>query len=102
MSKVYQFTKEQVIQTDLESAWDFIRSPANLNKITPPDMTFTIISDVPDQMYEGLIIQYKIGIPFIGDQMVSEIKHIQAGIPLSMTKRIVLIDYGFTTMKLLK
>jgi ligand-binding SRPBCC domain-containing protein len=78
MSKVYQFTKEQVIQTDLESAWDFIRSPANLNKITPPDMTFTIISDVPDQMYEGLIIQYKIGIPFIGDQnWVSEIKHIQ-------------------------
>ena len=78
MPNVYQFSREQVIQTSLESAWDFIRSPANLNKITPPDMTFTILSDVPNEMYEGLIIEYKIGIPFIGEQnWVSEIKHIK-------------------------
>lgn len=78
MPKVYQFSREQIIQTDLESAWDFIRSPANLNKITPPDMTFTILSEIPDSMYNGLIIQYKIGIPFIGEQnWVSEIKHIK-------------------------
>lgn len=78
MPKVYQFSREQIIKTDIDSAWDFIRSPANLNKITPPDMTFTILSEIPEVMYNGLIIQYKIGIPFIGEQnWVSELKHIR-------------------------
>jgi len=78
MSKVYQFERKQVIKIDMETAWDFIRSPANLNKITPPDMTFTILSDLPDVMFEGQIIRYKIKIPFIGEQnWVSELKHIK-------------------------
>ena len=78
MPKVYQFERKQVIKTDMETAWDFMRSPANLNKITPPDMTFTILSDLPDVMFEGQIIRYKIKIPFIGEQnWVSELKHIK-------------------------
>ncbi|MFL2825992.1 MAG: hypothetical protein ACJZ8T_02850 [Coraliomargaritaceae bacterium] len=78
MPKVYQFTRKQVIKTDIDTAWDFMRSPANLNKITPPDMTFTILSDVPDVMFEGQIIRYKIKIPLLGDQdWVSELKHIK-------------------------
>ena len=78
MPKVYQFVRKQVIKTDMETAWDFMRSPANLNKITPPDMTFTILSDLPDVMFEGQIIRYKIKIPFIGEQnWVSELKHIK-------------------------
>ena len=77
MAKVYQFKRVQCIQTDLENAWNFIRKPSNLNKITPPDMTFTILSNVPEEMYEGLIIRYKIKIPILGEQnWVSEIKHI--------------------------
>jgi ligand-binding SRPBCC domain-containing protein len=78
MPKVYNFSRKQIIKTDLSTAWDFISSPANLNKITPPDMTFNILSEVPDVMHEGLLIQYKIGIPLIGEQnWVSEIKHIK-------------------------
>ena len=78
MPKVYQFQCKQVIKTDMETAWDFMRSPANLNKITPPDMTFTILSDLPDVMFEGQIIRYKIRIPMIGEQdWVSELKHIK-------------------------
>ena len=80
MSKVYQLNRSQVIETTLEKAWDFIRSPANLNKITPPNMVFKILSDVPKSMYNGLIIRYKIKIPLIGEQnWVSEIKHIKDG-----------------------
>ena len=78
MPKVYQFQRKQLIKTDIETAWDFMRSPANLNKITPPDMTFTILSDLPDVMFEGQIIRYKIKIPMIGEQdWVSELKHIK-------------------------
>lgn len=70
--------RQQVIKTDIETAWDFMRSPANLNKITPPDMTFTILSDLPDVMFEGQIIRYRIKIPLIGEQdWVSELKHIK-------------------------
>ena len=71
MPKVYQFSREQIIKTDIDSAWDFIRSPANLNKITPPDMTFTILSEIPEVMYNGLIIQYKIGIPLLVNKIGS-------------------------------
>ena len=78
MSKIYQFQRNQVIKTDIETAWDFMRSPANLNKITPPDMTFTILSNLTDVMFEGQIIRYKIKIPMIGEQnWVSELKHIK-------------------------
>ena len=78
MPKVYQYRRKQVIKTDLDTAWNFMRSPANLNKITPPDMTFTILNDLPEVMYEGQIIRYKIEIPLIGAQnWVSELKHIK-------------------------
>ena len=78
MSKIYQLNRSQVIKTTLDKAWDFIRSPANLNKITPPNMVFKILSDVPKSMYNGLIIRYRIKIPLIGEQnWVSEIKHIK-------------------------
>ena len=71
-------SRKQVIKTDIETAWDFMRSPANLNKITPPDMTFTILSNLTDVMFEGQIIRYKIKIPMIGEQnWVSELKHIK-------------------------
>jgi ligand-binding SRPBCC domain-containing protein len=78
MPKVYEFRRKQIIKTDLDTAWNFMRSPSNLNKITPPDMTFNILSDLPDVMFEGQIIRYKIKIPFIGEQnWVSELKHIK-------------------------
>lgn len=74
---MYTLYREQVIRTSLKKAWDFIRNPANLNAITPPDLDFRIISDPPDKMYEGLMIEYDIRIPFLGYQeWVTEIKHI--------------------------
>lgn len=68
----------QVLPIDLETAWKFFSSPKNLNEITPEDMTFKITSDVPEEMYEGLFITYKIS-PFLGIQMdwCTEITHIK-------------------------
>lgn len=78
MPKVHQIKRDLTIQTDLETAWDFIRAPANLNKITPDDMNFEIISDLPEEMYEGLLIEYRVGIPLIGKQTwLTELKHIR-------------------------
>ena len=44
----------------LDEAWSFFASPANLNKITPDDLDFRIIGSLPDRMYQGMLIRYKI------------------------------------------
>ena len=78
MTTIHELYREQTISTDLDEAWDFIRTPRNLNRITPDDMTFEIISDLPEEMYNGLLIEYKIGIPIIGQRTwLSELKHIR-------------------------
>ena len=41
-------------------AWKFFSNPANLGKITPKKMNFIITSVVPERIYPGLIITYKV------------------------------------------
>ncbi|HKK17215.1 MAG TPA: SRPBCC family protein [Opitutales bacterium] len=80
MSKIHTFYREQTIATDAGRAWRFISAPANLDIITPPDMSFEIVSEVPDSMYDGLLIEYRVGIPLLGKQRwLTELKHIREG-----------------------
>ncbi len=55
-----RLVQKQLLPITLEEAWDFFATPKNLNEVTPADMVFKITSDVPDKMYEGMIITYKI------------------------------------------
>ena len=68
----------QILPISIEEAWAFFSSPANLNNITPSDMRFDITSEVPEKMYEGLIITYKVS-PFLNLPLdwVTEITHIR-------------------------
>tara|TARA_R100000027_G_scaffold958_1_gene1093 strand:- start:4987 stop:5445 length:459 start_codon:yes stop_codon:yes gene_type:complete len=78
MTRIHQISHELILPTDLEAAWEFIRSPKNLDKITPDDMPFEIVSDVPAEMYEGLLIEYRVGVPVLGRQTwLTELKHIR-------------------------
>lgn len=80
MPKIHTLYREQVIKIDIERAWQFISAPANLDAITPPDMSFEIITEVPDVMYNGLLIEYRVGIPILGKQTwLTELKHIREG-----------------------
>ena len=75
---MYTLEREQVVHTSLEEAWRFLRDPANLNKITPDDLDFKIISPLPAIMFNGMIVEYRIKIPFLGIQpWIAEIKHIR-------------------------
>ncbi len=57
----FQFHKEQFIPASKDEVWNFISSPGNLKKITPPYMGFDIVtSGLPEKMYEGMIIAYKV------------------------------------------
>jgi ligand-binding SRPBCC domain-containing protein len=52
--------QEQFLPISLDEAWNFFATPKNLNQITPDDMIFEIVSELPDVMYEGLLINYKL------------------------------------------
>ena len=53
-------TFEQFLPISLDQAWTFFSSPKNLNLITPPDLEFRILDELPDKMYQGMLIRYKI------------------------------------------
>jgi len=73
-----QLFYEQKINTDIDKLWKFISSPKNLSKITPRYMDFKILTEIPNEMYEGLIISYTVK-PILGIKMnwVTEITHIK-------------------------
>jgi ligand-binding SRPBCC domain-containing protein len=74
---MYQLKKVQFVPADLQTCWDFFSSPANLKLITPAYMGFDMLTEVPDKMYEGLMIGYRVtplwGIPM---QWITEIKYV--------------------------
>jgi ligand-binding SRPBCC domain-containing protein len=75
---MYQFKREQLVKTDMETCWKFFSSPANLQRITPSYMGFDVLTEVPDTMYEGLMIAYRVrplfGIPV---EWITEITHVK-------------------------
>lgn len=75
----YQFKASQSIPATKERVWDYISSPKNLKEITPPYMNFEVTSiDLPDKMYAGMLISYKVS-PLFGIRMqwVTEITQIK-------------------------
>jgi hypothetical protein len=57
---MYTLYREQYVTAMLSSAWDLLKNLANLDRITPPDLQFQIVSLVPEEMFNGLIIEYRI------------------------------------------
>ncbi len=76
---LYQFSRNQFIKASLEEVWNFIANPVNLQTITPDSMGFDILTaDLPTQMYEGLIIHYRVKpFPLYSTSWVTEITHIR-------------------------
>ena len=78
---IYNVTEKQFIPSTVEEVWSFISSPANLKLITPDYLGFEILTpEIPEQMYPGLIIAYKVS-PVFGIKLtwVTEIKHLKEG-----------------------
>ncbi len=67
----------QFLPITAEEAWDFFSTPANLSKITPKEMNFVITSKLPEKIYPGLIITYRVS-PVLGIPMtwVTEITQV--------------------------
>ena len=75
---MYTLKRTQRIPISIEEAWDFFQNPGNLSKITPSEMGFETLSDVPEKMYPGLFIHYKVS-PLFGIKMnwTTEITYVQ-------------------------
>lgn len=55
----HRLYREQQLNCDIETAWDFFSCPKNLSKITPKDMGFTVLTDYnSEQITEGMVIDY--------------------------------------------
>ena len=75
----FQFKREQIINSDIDTIWDFVSSPKNLKEITPSYMLFQITSDNLNQkMYPGMIITYKVA-PILNIKIdwMTEITHVR-------------------------
>ncbi len=76
--KIYQLYRQQTLSMNLEQAWAFFSSPYYLNDITPDFFNVEITSKVPDDIYGGLMISYRMKAVF-GWPMawLSEVSHCQ-------------------------
>jgi ligand-binding SRPBCC domain-containing protein len=77
---VHTLERSQTITASLTEAWAFFSSPRNLERITPRALDFKILSELPERMYPGMMIRYRVR-PLLGIPMtwVTEITHVDEG-----------------------
>lgn len=58
---VYRLERTQQLNCSIDTAWRFFSSPHNLEKISPKEMKFRILSEIDNtDIFEGMIIDYKV------------------------------------------
>jgi len=62
---LHRFECRQKLAIALPAAWAFFSRPENLARITPPDLGFAVTSPLPERMYAGMIVTYRVR-PFGG------------------------------------
>jgi len=76
--KIHRIHQSQFLPMTIDDAWAFFATPKNLEAMTPPFLNFKILSEVPDVVHSGLMIEYRIravgGIPM---RWLTEIKHVE-------------------------
>jgi ligand-binding SRPBCC domain-containing protein len=76
--KVFTLKAIQNVPIGIEEAWEFFSNPNNLKIITPEWLNFKVTSKLPEKMYPGMIISYKVH-PVLGVPMnwVTEITQVK-------------------------
>ena len=86
---VHKLSQTQFLPVERKILWDFISVPQNLDKITPPEMSFEIIGEHPEKAFPGLLLEYRILIPVIGwTRWLTEIKYLEEGFSFMDEQRV--------------
>ena len=86
---VHKLFQTQTLPVEQSVLWDFVSVPQNLNEITPPDMAFKIVGDLPDRATAGLLLEYRVKIPFLGwTPWLTEIKYVEEGVSFMDEQRV--------------
>ncbi|TLD72502.1 SRPBCC family protein [Phragmitibacter flavus] len=77
---IHTLSTTQTVKGDLETIWSFFSDPRNLSRITPKEMGFEILSELPERMFPGMMIEYRVR-PLLGIPMtwLTEITHVEEG-----------------------
>ncbi len=68
----------QELPLTLAEAWEFFSRPENLARITPPELGFEVTSELPEKMYAGMIVTYRIVVlPGVKVPWVTEITQVR-------------------------
>ena len=59
-ARLRRLERRQRLPLALDSAWEFFADPANLARITPPDLGFEVTSTLPERMYAGMVVTYRV------------------------------------------
>lgn len=76
--KMYRLRNTQKLPISLDEAWEFLSNPNQLENITTDELSFQKLHDIPDKMYEGMLMQLRLK-PFLRIQLdwLTEITHIK-------------------------
>ena len=84
---IFQYRTEQLLPIDIETAWSFFSSPANLIVITPDELDFNIITALDnEEIYEGMFIEYRVR-PLLGIPVRWKTEICKLNSPFSFTDR---------------
>ncbi|MBL7930023.1 MAG: SRPBCC family protein [Bacteroidia bacterium] len=67
--------RQTEIPAPIHAVFDFFSKAENLNRITPPDLQFKILSPLTPVMQKGLLINYQINLQGIPLKWKTEITH---------------------------
>ncbi|MDD2499332.1 MAG: SRPBCC family protein [Geobacter sp.] len=75
---MYTLKRTQLLPVAQQTAWKFFSDPRNLPVITPPDLGFEITSQLPEQMYAGMVVTYRVtALAGVRVDWVTEITHVR-------------------------
>ena len=73
--RIQSLQEEQWVPVPLGEVFSFFADPANLAKVTPPEVGFRSLTKLPVEMKEGLLLEYRIsvrGIPMYWSSKITE------------------------------
>ena len=74
---IHVIRSTQIVPASVEECWAFFADPRNLAKITPPELDFQTLGELPPAIHPGLMIEYRVrplfGIPLT---WLTEITHV--------------------------